>query len=87
MNIYARYFDQDTIAYTFDELLDFLTSIPEIPINQRMVDDLRAYVESDMPYPKRYKIRPRVYFILIKTDAANMEEFKARHKANATQTN
>ena len=49
MNIYARYFDQDTIAYTFDELLDFLTSIPEIPINQRMVDDLRAYVESDMP--------------------------------------
>ncbi len=87
MNIYARYFDQDTIAYTFDELMDFLTSIPEIPINQRMVDDLRAYVESDMPYPKRYKIRPRVYFILIKTDAANMEEFKARHKANATQNN
>ena len=87
MNIYARYFDQDTIAYSFDELLDFLTSIPEIPINQRMVDDLRAYVESDMPYPKRYKIRPRVYFILIKTDAANMEEFKARHKANATQNN
>ena len=36
-----------------------------------------------MPYPKRYKIRPRVYFILIKTTANNLEEFKANKKQAA----
>ena len=80
MNIYARYFDQDVLVYSFDELMDFLSSIPEIPINQRLIDDIRTYVESDMPYPKRYKIRPRVYFILIKTSAQSMEEFKSHRK-------
>lgn len=80
MNLYARYFNQDVLVHNFDELVGFLTSIPEIPVNDRMLDDLKAYVDSDMPYPKRYKIRPRVYFILIKTNAKTMEDFKAHRK-------
>lgn len=80
MNIYARYFNQDTIVHNFDELMQFLASIPEIPITPRMENDVHAYVESDNPYPKRYKIRPRVYFILIKTNAETMEEFKTHRK-------
>lgn len=80
MNIYARYFNQDVLVTNFDDLMSFLSSIPEIPITSRLEDDVRAYVESDMPYPKRYKIRPRVYFILIKTTATTMEEFKAHRK-------
>lgn len=80
MNIYVRYFSQDALTHSFDELMDFLSSISEIPINQRLIDDVKAYVESDIPYPKRYKIRPRVYFILIKTNAQTMEEFKAHRK-------
>ena len=75
MNIYARYFDQEVLVHNYDELMGFLASIPEIPINARLEEDVRSYVESDMPYPKRYKIRPRVYFILIKTAAESMEEF------------
>ena len=80
MNIYVRYFNQDALVYSYDELMDFLSSIHEIPITPRLEEDVRAYVESDMPYPKRYKIRPRVYFIMIKTTAQNMEEFKAHRK-------
>lgn len=80
MNIYARYFNQDILVHNVDELIGFLSSIPEIPVNQRLVDDIRNYVESELPYPKRYKIRPRVYFILIKTMAQTMEEFKSRRK-------
>ena len=87
MNIYARYFDQDVLVHSFDELMEFLSEIPEIPINQRLIDDVRAYVQSDMPYPKRYKIRPRVYFILIKTTAETMEEFKAHRKDSETSGN
>lgn len=80
MNIYVRYFNQDALTHGFEELMDFLSSIPDIPINQRLVDDVKAYVESENPFPKRYKIRPRVYFILIKTNAETMEEFKAHRK-------
>ena len=49
MNIYARYFNQDILVHSFDELMDFLSSIQEIPITQRLVDEVRAYVQSDMP--------------------------------------
>ena len=87
MNIYARYFDQDVLVHSFDELMEFLSEIPEIPINQRLIDDVRAYVQSDMPYPKRYKIRPRVYFILINTTAETMEELNAHRKDSETSGN
>lgn len=80
MNIYVRYFNQDALTHSFDELMEFLSSIPEIPISQRLIDEVKAYVECDNPFPKRYKIRPRVYFILIKTNAQTMEEFKAHRK-------
>ena len=82
MNIYARYFNQEALVHDYDELMGFLSSIPEIMVTQRMEEDVKAYVDSDMPYPKRYKIRPRVYFILIKTNAQSMEEFKANHREN-----
>ena len=32
MNIYARYFDQDALLYSIDELIDFLSSIPDINV-------------------------------------------------------
>lgn len=80
MNIYARYFDRDALVTSFDELIDFLSSISDITITEEMINDIRTYVEGDIPYPKRYKIRPRVYFILIKTTAATLEEFRANKK-------
>lgn len=83
MNIYARFFDHDTLVGSVEELVSFLSAIPDITLTNELVDDIRAYVAGDMPYPKRYKIRPRVYFILIKTTAATMEEFKANRKEKA----
>jgi hypothetical protein len=83
MNIYARYFDREILVYSIEELIEFLSSISEINVTNELVEDITAYVNGDMPYPKRYKIRPRVYFILIKTTASSMEEFKM-HKKNAS---
>jgi len=80
MNIYVRYFDQDALVYNFSDLLDFLSAIPDIRVTEELTEELRRYVESDMPYPKRIKVRPRVYFILIKTMAETMEEFKSNRK-------
>jgi hypothetical protein len=76
MNLYLRYFDRETLVSTVDEAIDFLRSIDEIEMNPLLEADIREYAESDVFYPKRYKIHPRVYFIIIKTDAATMQDFK-----------
>lgn len=82
-NLYVRYFDRDILAQSVEEALDFLSSIPDIHVTPELVNEVRAYAESDLPYPKRYKVRPRVYFILIKTKAHTMAEFKANRRAVA----
>ena len=78
MNLYLRYFDKETLVHNVDDALDFLRSIPEIGMNANIEADIRDYVASDVFYPKRYKVRQRVYFIIIKTTAATMLDFKQK---------
>ena len=84
MNIYARFFEQDVLAHSTEELIDFLSQIPDIQVNKALVDDINRYANSDIAYPKRYKVRPRVYFILIKTNANSLEEFKENKRPEMT---
>lgn len=78
MNLYLRYFDKETLVHNVDDAIVFLASIDEIGMNPDLENDIRDYVASDVYYPKRYKIRPRVYFIIIKTEAATMLDFKQK---------
>ena len=72
MNLYLRYFDNETLVYNVEEAIDFLKSIPEIGMTPELEADVRDYIGSEVYYPKRYKVRPRVYFIIIKTEAATV---------------
>ena len=76
MNLYLRYFDREILVTNVEEALDFLSSIDQIEMTPMLEADIREYVASDVFYPKRYKLRPRVYFIIIKTEAATMQDFK-----------
>ena len=76
MNLYIRFFDNEALVHNADEALDFLSSIPEIPVDKKLEDEIRSYVDSDVTFPKRCKVRPHVYFIIIKTEAATMQDFK-----------
>lgn len=88
MNIYIRYFDNETIVTTLKGAFDFLSSIQEIELDEKMAQDLAKFIASDDVYPKRYKVRGRNYFIVIKTTAKNMTEFKAKGaEARETSTN
>ena len=78
MNLYLRYFDNEILVHNADDAIDFLRSIPEIGMNANIENDIRDYVASDVFYPKRYKVRQRVYFIIIKTTAATMLDFKQK---------
>ena len=84
MNLYLRYFNQETLVNTVDEAIDFLASIDEIGMNPVLENDIRDYVASDVFYPKRYKVRPRIYFIIIKTEAATMQDFKEKKAVRST---
>ena len=86
MNLYLRYFDNETLVSSVEEALDFLSSIDQIGMSPELEEDIREYVASDVFYPKRYKIRPRVYFIIIKTEAATMQDFKEKKALHSTST-
>ena len=87
MNLYLRYFDRETLVSTVDEAIEFLNSIDEIEMDPLLEADIREYVASDVFYPKRYKIHPRVYFIIIKTEAATMQDFKEKKALHPVEEN
>ena len=69
MNLYIRYFDQEVLVKNADEAVAFLSEIEEVGMNPMLERDIREYVD---------KVRPRVYFIIIKTEAETMEDFKEK---------
>lgn len=85
MNLYLRYFDKETLVNNVEDALNFLRSIPDIGMNPELENDVRSYAESEVFYPKRYKIRQRVYFIIIKTTAATMLDFKQKKALHSPQ--
>ena len=78
MNFYLRYFDKEVLVDNVDDAIAFLADIEDIEMNPMLENDIRSYCASDVYYPKRYKIRPRVYFIIIKTEAPTMLDFKEK---------
>ena len=87
MNLYVRYFDDEVVVSSVEEAVDFLNSlkIPDFQTDEAFVKDLRDFVESPVTYPKRYKVRTHYYFIVIKTSAANLSEFKANNSKSLAE--
>lgn len=89
MNLYIRYFDDEAVVHNMDEAIDFLKSLdlPDFRIDDDFLDDLQDYVNSPTPYPRRYKVHAHVYFIVIKTEADTLEEFKMNNKTTVAEGN
>lgn len=84
MNLYIRYFDDEVVVSNVEDALEFVrTHIKEFSYTADFEADFREYVESTIPFPKRYKVRPRVYFIVIKTLSNTLEEFKTNGKSGS----
>ena len=77
MNLYIRYFDDETLVYSVEEALHFLSSLDEVEVTEEMAMELEKFMQSSAMYPKHIKVRSRSFFIAIKTTARTMEEFKA----------
>lgn len=76
MNLYIRYFDKETLVGNADDAISFLRSVAGLNLSREQENDIRDYAANDVFFPKRYKVRPRVYFIVIKTTAQTMQDFK-----------
>lgn len=87
MNLYIRYFDSEVLVNNVNDALAFLGSIDEIGMNSKIAADVREYFESNTRYPKRYKVRNKIYFIMIKTDANTMQEFKDYRNRSVNNAN
>lgn len=87
MNLYIRYFDSETLVNNVDDAIRFLSGIEEIGINDKIAQDVKDYFESENRFPKRYKVRPKIYFIMIKTDANTMQEFKDYRSNSVSKAN
>lgn len=80
MNIYIRYFDDEALCHNMEEMQQYLESIPEIKVTEKLLTDIAEYAQSSMLYPKRYKVSGRNYFIMIKTELNTLAEFHANAK-------
>lgn len=78
MNLYIRYFDDETLVYSVDEALAFLSSLDDVEVTEEMASELQKFMQGSAMYPKHIKVRARSFFIAIKTTAKTMEEFKAK---------
>ncbi len=76
MNLYLRYFNDEVLVENLDQAYDFLRQLPDINVDDNLMNDLAAFMDGKSTYPKRYKVTPYSYFIAIKTLAKTLEEFK-----------
>lgn len=86
MNIYIRYFDDEALCHNMLEIREYLDSIAEIEVTPKMLDEIAAYAESDILFPKRYKVTSRNYFIMIKTELESLADFHANAKEKRDST-
>ena len=85
MNLYLRYFDKEILVSSVEEAIDFLCTIEDIEMTPMLEADIREYASSDIFYPKRYKVHPHVYFIIIKTEAKTLQDFKDKKAVHDSQ--
>lgn len=76
-NLYIRYFDREAVVSTVDDAMAFLEAINEIKIETNVAGRIKSFIESTNIYPFRLKVSYSNYVLFLKTEAKDLEEFKA----------
>lgn len=87
MNLYIRYFAHEAFVKSVEEAADFLRTIPEIKVEQSLINRINAFYIGSSIYPYHLKVSFNNYVIIIKSDAQSMEEFKEQQKKREEQKN
>jgi len=81
MNLYVRFFDYEALVPDEAGVLDFLSSIPQIRMENVSDKKLRKFLEGDSRYPFKGKVDDRNYFLVIKTEETTLEAFQLAQQA------
>lgn len=81
MNLYVRFFDKEALVPNEEAVIDFLATIPQIRLESISEKKLQKYIEGESTYPFKGKVDDRNYYIVIKTEAATLEEFLIAQQA------
>ena len=87
MTLYIRYFAHEAFVKSVEEAADFLRTIPEIKVEQSLINRINAFYIGSSIYPYHLKVSFNNYVIIIKSDAQSMEEFKEQQKKREEQKN
>ena len=78
MNYYARYFDSEGVFSTPEALVDFIANIPQILMNEELANAILSFCADKTSHPRHFRLPNKNTFIVIKTTATSLEEFKTR---------
>lgn len=78
MNYYARYFDSEGVFPTPEALVDFIANIPQILMNDELADAILSFCADKTSHPRHFRLPNKNTFIVIKTNATSLDEFKTR---------
>lgn len=85
MNLYVRYFDNECVARSVEESLDFLRGIEEIKLDNNVANRITTFLNSSNLYPFRLKVSYSNYVLFLKTEAENLEQFKIEEQQRRDQ--
>lgn len=85
MNLYIRYFNNEHLAKSIDEAIDFLVSLNEIKVDNNVANRLTTFLNSSNLYPYRLKVSYSNYVLFLKTEAESLEQFKIEEQRRKEQ--
>lgn len=78
MNYYARYFDSEGVFPTPQALVSFIASIPQILMTEELSEAILKFCAEKTSFPRHFRLPNKSTFIVIKTNAVTLDEFKTR---------
>ena len=85
MNLYIRYFEQDALATTMDEVVAFLETVKDLKLTGDVINRVNSFYLSNNQYPYRLKVGYSNYILFLKTEANTLEEFKEMERIRNEQ--
>jgi len=85
MNLYIRYFEQDALATTMDEVVAFLETIKDLKLTGDVINRVNSFYTSNNQYPYRLKVGYSNYILFLKTEANTLAEFKEMERIRNEQ--
>lgn len=78
MYYYTRYFDSEGVFESPQLLVEYISSIPQITMTEELSDAVLKFCTDKTSFPRHFRLPNKSTFIVIKTTATSLEEFKTR---------